>query len=130
MLNWKKKMKRMKFFWFIFALVFLAPSVFFVTTVMRAIEKADIVRYGTETTATVVDFYSDKTVNDVDYFYLKYTYEDSNGAVHNGRTSSIYTYEEAASKTTVKIRYAKDFKSIEANYVFSFQTYVYLEHEL
>lgn len=115
-------MKTLKYSMLLIALFFAIPVGFCVAQYVQAFQKIDIVNNGKEAIATVTDYYSDTTINDEEFYYLKYTYEDGNGGIHSGRTSSVFTYEEAFEATTVKIKYSSNFKSIEANYTFSFKT--------
>ena len=66
---------------------------------------------------------SDVTMNNVEYYYVKFLYEDENGVVHNGKTSSKFTYSQALMLErhgNIRIKYNPEtFASIEADYDFS-----------
>lgn len=111
-------MRNSKFFVLIFAIVFSIPLVIEVFTLINHIKNVNIIKTGTEITATVDGYRLDNTSNDVSYFRITYSYE-VDGVTHTGQTSANYMLYEAQriqNDGSIQIKYDKNFNSIEADY--------------
>ena len=100
------------------AVVCAVPGVFFFVTINQISENKELAKTGKEVIADPVDYGSDKTVNDIEYFYIIYEY-DVGGHTHKGKTSSKYLYHEVKEimfDNAILIKYNDRFESIEADY--------------
>ena len=95
----------------------------FVDALAKHLKNEDIVNNGTQTTATVTDFYTRSSVNDVPYYYVEYEFTDEEGNKHIGQTSSDYTVQQVEEliKNGLLICYDSEYNSIQADYKFKLE---------
>lgn len=111
----------MFFFFLIFAVAFSFPAILMIPEIADGFNNKSIVKNGTETTATPVDYHSNMSVNDERIYYIEYEFE-VDGVKHTGKTSTCYYLRQA--QTIMKngyivIKYDKNFNSCEADYKMS-----------
>lgn len=100
---------------------FVIPFIIWCICLGSFIKNVNIAKYGTETTATVVSYSSNVEVNGQKIYKVEYEFEDTNGVKHTGCSSARYTYSTARSMETLKIKYNKNFESIEADFKYTYQ---------
>ena len=109
-------------FFLIFAIAFAIPVVIVGVFFFQNIGYANIARNGIETTGYIIpdSYYSNLSINDVNYYHVKYYFYDQNGNECYGRTSDAYLYYDVLDLEeigTIKIKYdPKSLDSIEATF--------------
>jgi len=100
-------------FYFVFLSIFgtltLITLAFLIKNIVMDIKEAQVKRHGIETDAKFVLSGSNLKVNDVPYYYIKYSFVDNTGKEHEKKTRSIYKSDEAdffQVKETFRIRYS------------------------
>lgn len=74
-----------------------------------------LIKTGQETEATVQDYVSDRSVNDVSIYRIIYTYKGADDITYTGKTTAKYYYHELPAKdSTILIKY-KGKNSINAD---------------
>lgn len=100
---------------------FVIPFIIWCVCLGIFIKNVNIAKHGTETTAVVIGYSSNVEVNGEKIYKVGYEFEDTNGVKHTGHSSSRYSYSIAKNMETIKIRYNKNFESIEADFGFTYQ---------
>lgn len=108
------------------AICFLLPIIFTFVTLNKDNQKKQTSSTGTKTTATVVDYEYKESIKDVDYYRLKFQFNDENGITHFGYTDASYQYYEAIEIEEITIFYDKNFNSTEDNFKVDKTKYILL----
>lgn len=119
-------MRKLKYFYLVFAIAFSIPLVIWGFSFHKFLEKKHIAKTGTEVEATVVNYYSNVEINGEPYYCLEFKFYDTNGNEHFGKTEASYTLYKAQSIDKILIKYDKNFKAVEADFHYTNQIELWL----
>ena len=109
-------------FFLIFAIAFAIPVVILGIILLGSYTNANIVNNGIETIGHIIpdSYYSNLTVNGVNYYHIDYYFLDEKGNTIEGQTSDTFLYSDILDIIDVgyiKIKYNPDtLESIESTY--------------
>lgn len=101
-------------FLIIFFVVFFGISIIFWGMIAKHFENKNIVKNGVVINAEVVGYETNTSINDVNYYYVKYTFEYES-VTYNGTSSTNFTLDEVVNLHNIDIKFYNG-KSIEATY--------------